>query len=143
MLKNFFLNFLFKKMAKPAAIITAVFLVSFCYAKKFSGPSGTIRLESRTFGKTEFVPLLDLANSLGFSVKWFYEPAKIELRNKTVSVDLMADSKFVQINKSDIRKMNASIVFVKGEPLCTGIHFCTLYTSSIDTVTSKAENNSL
>jgi len=112
---------------QPAFFIVAALLVSLCHAKNFTGPNGTVRLESRIFGKTEFVPLLDLADSLGFSVKWFYEPAKIELKNKTVSIDLMVGSRYVQINKSDMRKMNSSIVFIKGEPYVAA----TLLTSTL------------
>ena len=87
-----------------------------CYAKSFKGPNGKITLESKTFGKTEFVPLIDLADSLDLSVRWYYEPGKIELRNSKITVDLMTGSKLVQINKSEIRKMPASLVFIKGEP---------------------------
>jgi len=104
---------------QTAALIIAVSFVSLGYAKSFNGPNGTVRLESRTFGKTEFVPLLDMANSLDLSVKWRYESGKIELKNKNISVDVMIGSKLVQINKSDIRKMNSSIVFIKGEPYVT------------------------
>ena len=116
MLKTYFLNSCSKLKRQPAIFVIAALLVSFCHAKNFKGPNGTVRLESRTFGKTEFVPLLDLADSLGLSVKWFYEPAKIELKNNKISVDVMVGSKLVLINKSDMRKMNSSIVFIKGEP---------------------------
>jgi len=98
------------------AFLVAASLVQLCGAKNFSGPGGTIRLENRTFGKTEFVPLLDLADSLGLSVKWFCEPGKIELRNNKISVDVMTRSKLVLINKCDVRKMKSTIVFIKGEP---------------------------
>ena len=102
--------------SKLAIFFFVALFVSISHAKEFSGPNGTIRLESKTFGKTEFVPLLDLADSLNLSVKWRYEPGKIELKNNKISVDLMTGSKLVQINKSDIRKMRASLVFIKGEP---------------------------
>ena len=101
---------------KNTLLACFVLLISICSAKNFKGPNGTIRLESKTFGKTEFVPLLDLADSLDFSVKWMYEPGKIELRNNKISVDLMVGSRLIQINKSDIRKLDSSLVFIKGEP---------------------------
>lgn len=119
MLKTFFLNHYSKLYRQITICFLAAVLVSFCHAKSFSGPNGTVRLESRTFGKTEFVPLLDMAESLALSVKWRYESGKIELKNKNISIDVMIGSKLVQINKSDIRKMNSSIVFIKGEPYVT------------------------
>ncbi len=132
MLKIFLLNLYsvsrkLKLPVQPALFIVAALLVSLCHAKNFNGPNGTVRLESRIFGKTEFVPLLDLADSLDLSARWFYEPAKIELRNNKISVDVMVGSKLVLINKSDIRKMNSSIVFIKGEPYVAA----TLLTSTL------------
>ena len=121
MLKILFLNSCPKFIRLQIAFAIAAVLVSVCYAKSFKGPNGTIRLESRFFGKTEFVPLLDLADSLDLSVKWMYESGKIELRNNYISVDVMVGSKLVQINKSDMRKMNSSIVFIKGEPYVTAV----------------------
>ena len=119
MLKNLFLNLCLKFHLQIAALVIVVSFASFGYAKRFSGPNGTVRLESRIFGKIEFVPLLDFADALDLSVKWRYESGKIELKNKRISVDVMIGSKLVQINKSDIRKMNSSIVFIKGEPYVT------------------------
>jgi len=110
------LSRLINHLNKLALLIGAALLISICNAKNFKGPNGTIRLESKTFGKTEFVPLLDLADSLDFSVKWFYEPGKIELRNNKLTVDLLVGSRLVQINKSDIRKLKSALVFIKGEP---------------------------
>jgi len=118
-LNSFFLNYYLRLYKQIAVAFTVAMLVSLCHAKSFKGPVGTVRLESRTFGKTEFVPLLDLADSLDFSVKWRYEAGKIELKNKKLSIDVMVGSKLVQINKSDIRKMNAAVVFIKGEPYVT------------------------
>ena len=121
MLETLFLKSCPKLIRLPAIFLIVSVFVSVCYAKNFKGPNGTIRLESRTFGKTEFVPLLDLADSLDLSVKWMYESGKIELRNNYISVDVMVGSKLVQINKSDMRKMNSSIVFIKGEPYVTAV----------------------
>ncbi|RLD09351.1 MAG: hypothetical protein DRI44_08695, partial [Chlamydiae bacterium] len=141
MIKKFLLKFFsayrqLKLTGKITVVIAAALLISSAYAKKFKGPAGTIRLESKIFGRTEFVPLLDLANSLNFSVKWFYEPAKIELKNKTVSIDFMTGSKLVQINKSDIRKMNSSIVFIKGEPYVSSMFLTTILKPYYKTISS-------
>jgi len=91
-------------------------LAGACQGKAFPGPGGSLRLDSRTFGKTEFIPLLDLAEALGLKMRWFYEPRKMELRNHAIALDLMVGSRLVQIDKCDVRRMNAAVVFSKGEP---------------------------
>lgn len=89
---------------------------SFCHAKTYSGPAGGISLESKTFGKTEFVSLYDLAESLGLSVRWHYEPQKVELRNHVITLDFSTASRFVLVDKHDTVRLNAGLVFIKGEP---------------------------
>jgi N-acetylmuramoyl-L-alanine amidase len=83
--------------------------------KAFPGPGGTVNLESRTFGSTEFVPLMQLADALGLAVHWYYEPRRIELRNSKITLDLMASSRCLLVDKQDPRWLTAAPVFVKGE----------------------------
>jgi N-acetylmuramoyl-L-alanine amidase len=84
-------------------------------AKAFSGPGGTLHLESRTFGKTEFVPLMEMAEALGLKVQWYFEPRRIELRNNKITLDLMAGSRCLVVDKQDARWLDAAPVFSKGE----------------------------
>lgn len=106
-------------MTRWCIYILAFFL---CYgvlhtpAATYPGPAGTIRLENRTFGSVEFVPLLDLANALGMTVRWYYEPRKIEMRNNKMTIDFSQSSRFVLIDKVDFRRLEAAPVFVQGEP---------------------------
>lgn len=98
------------------ALLLLYLCTQLCCAATYDGPAGDIRLENRQFGKTDFVPLLDLANSLGMTVRWHYEPRKIELRNNKITVDFAYGSRFVLIDKSDFRHLDAAMVFLQGEP---------------------------
>ena len=108
-------NRAFSRRAVSAALLLACGLTLVCAGKTFDGPGGPVRLESRMFGATEYVPLLDLADALGLSITWSFEARRIELRNRAITVDLLAGSRFVLVDKQEMRQMSATLVFSKGE----------------------------
>jgi len=106
----------FQLLCLTGFLAAACLTASVCQAASFSGPSGSISLESRTFGKTVFVSLYDLAESLSLVVRWHYEPQKIALRNSVITLDFTTASRFVLVDKHDTIRLTSSLVFIKGEP---------------------------
>ncbi|NLF39621.1 hypothetical protein GX586_09265 [bacterium] len=72
-------------------------------------------LESRTFGSVEFVPLHDLAEAFGLTLRWFYEARRVELRNTVITLDFLANSRFVLVDKQDVKALKSPLLFVRGE----------------------------
>ncbi len=85
-----------------------------CAGKVFRGPAGDVSLESRMFGSVEYVPLYDVADALGMQLSWFYEARLLEMRSSALTLNLMAGSRVVMVNKRTPLQMDAGVVFSRG-----------------------------
>jgi len=86
-------------------------------AKSYAGPGGAINLESRAINGSEYVPLCDAAEALGLTISWYFEARIIELRSPKITIELLANSQFVMIDKRAALKMDRALTFMQGEPL--------------------------
>jgi N-acetylmuramoyl-L-alanine amidase len=87
------------------------------WAKSYAGPGGALNLESRVINGSEYVPLCDAAEALGLTISWYFEARIIEVRGPKITLELLANSQFVLIDKRDALRMDRALTFLQGEPL--------------------------
>jgi len=87
------------------------------WAKSYAGPGGALNLESRQINGSEYVPLCDVAEALGLKISWYFEARIIELRNPKITIELLANSSCVMIDKRTVLRMDRALTFMQGEPL--------------------------
>jgi len=99
-----------------AVLLAVAYGAVLCAGTEFSGPAGPLHLESKSIGRIEYVPLLDVAFALRLTARWYYESRLIEIRNASLSIDLMVGSRCIVIDRKTAKRLPATVVLVRGEP---------------------------
>jgi N-acetylmuramoyl-L-alanine amidase len=102
-------------------VVVALLLGLVCgapaWAKRYAGPGGALTLESREINGAEYVPLCDAAEALGLTMAWYFEARVVALRNQKITLELLANSSCVLVDKRDTLRMERALTFWQGEPL--------------------------
>ncbi len=99
------------------ALLLCLLGAAAAWAKSYAGPGGALNLESHEINGSDYVSLCDAAEALDLTISWYFEARIIELRSQKITIELLANSQFVMIDKRDALRMDRALTFMQGEPL--------------------------